>query len=333
MRTLTRIILRNMSPLHLGMGRDSYDTAASRLPSDSLSAALASVRAVQGRQDDIEEFLRSFTISSAFPYCGNEFFLPRPNGRLPIKVRGLQENEYRKDLKKLQYISSLLWHELIQGNPVEVEPSQLHGEFLIAEPTIDYKKPMIHVANQRVMVPRADDQDSVPFAFEWTFFLHGQLESGLYCLVDCEDSQRQELVDLFKSLGTFGIGSDRTVGGGLFDVEADIIEWPDTTGNATMILSNYIPQESEIEHLNLSSSCYSLQKRGGFMSGSSNENVRQLRRKTVYMFDTGSVFDTTQTIDGMIVNLAPEWNADHMHPVYRCGRPLCVTVNINADEK
>lgn len=333
MRKLTRIILRNMSPLHLGMGRDAYDTASSRLPSDSLSAALASVRAIQGKHEDIEEFLRSFSISSAFPYCGDEFFLPRPCGRLPIKVKGMEEKEFRKDLKKILYISSSVWNAMIKGDTIEIEPTQLHGEFLIAKPVADYKKPMTHVVNQRVMVPRADDQDAVPFTFEWTFFQHGITESGLYCIIDCDEGLRAELIELFKLLGSTGIGSDRTVGGGLFDVETDEIEWQEISGSATMLLSTYIPQESEIEHLNLTSSNYLLLKRGGFMSGSSNEKTRQLRRKTVYMFDTGSIFDTKHPIEGKIVNLAPEWNAEGMHPVYRCGRPLYVTVNIHNDEK
>lgn len=333
MRKLTRIILKNMSPLHLGMGRDAYDTASNRLPSDSLSAALASVRAMQGKHEDIEMFLQSFSISSAFPYCGSEFFLPSPCGRLPIKVKGLEEKEYRKDLKKIKYISSSLWHTMMKGDAIEIEPAQLHGEFLIEKPADEYKKPMTHVINQRVMVPRADDKDAIPFTFEWTFFLHGEIESGLYCIVDCEDSIRAELIDLFKSLGSIGIGSDRTVGGGLFDVEADEIELPEISGNATMLLSTYIPQESEMKHLNLTFSNYSLLKRGGFMAGSSNEKTRQLRRKTVYMFDTGSVFATTLPVEGKIVNLAPEWNAEGMHPVYRCGRPLCVTVKMHQDEK
>lgn len=333
MRKFTRIILKNMSPLHLGMGRDSYDISSSLLSSDTLSAALASVRAVQGRYEDIEDFLKSFTISSAFPYCGSEYFLPRPIGRLPIKVRGLQEKEYRKDLKKLKFISSAIWSSMMKGNVIEVEPSQIHGEFLIEEPDADYRKPMTHVVNQRVMVPRTEDHDAVPFMFDWTFFRHGDNESGLYCLIDSEEEQTTEIIELFKLLGSFGIGSDRTVGGGLFEVEVDDMEWKDIQGNTTMILSSYIPLESEIEHLKLTTSKYALLKRGGYMSGSSNEKIRQLRRKTVYMFETGSLFDTNVPLEGNIVNLAPEWNTDDMHPVYRCGRPLYLTVNIHTDEK
>lgn len=333
MAKLTRIILKNMSPLHLGRGRDSYDTASAALSSDMLSSALASVRALEGRHDDIEDFLSSFTISSAFPYYGKEFFLPRPNGRLTIMVKGQQEKEYRKSLKKLRYITTSLWREMMSGKPIEVMPSQIHREFLIAQPTEDYRRPMTHVVNQRVMVPRDDERDAVPFQFEWTFFQHGEQESGLYCLVDCQEDRKAELIELFKTLGTTGIGSDRTVGGGLFDVDVEEVEWKAVDGDSTMLLSTYIPREQEIESLNLPASNYSLLKRGGFMSGSSNENVRQLRRKTVYMFDAGSVFHTTQTLKGEIVNLAPQWNSNDMHPVYRSGRPLCITVNMNSHEE
>ncbi len=331
MAKLARIIFRNMTPLHLGKGRDTYDTASPLLSSDTLSAALASVRALEGKTDDMKEFLESFTISSAFPYCGKEFFLPRPQGRLSINVKGLTEKDYRKSLKKLRYISFPLWNKMMTGNTVEVLPSQIHGEFLIGESNDSYQQPMAHVVNQRVMVPRDNDRDAVPFMFEWTFFRHGENESGLYCLLDCQNNI-SELIELFKQLGTFGIGSDRTVGGGQFDVEAEEIEWHDINGNSTMLLSNYIPQEKEINLLNLQASNYSILKRGGFMSGSSNENIRQLRRKTVYMFETGSVFQTTHPLEGSIVNLAPQWNEEGTHPVYRSGRPFCVTVNLPNDE-
>ena len=333
MAKLTRIILRNMSPIHLGIGRDNYDTASPVLSSDTLSSALSSVRALEGRHDDIEEFLSSFTISSAFPYCGKEFFLPRPNGRLAIMVKGQQEKEYRKSLKKLRYISTSLWREIMAGKPIEVLPTQIHGEFLIEEPTADYKKPITHVVNQRVMVPRDDERDAVPFQFEWMFFQHGEKESGLYCFVDCEEDRKAELIELFKTLGAMGIGSDRTVGGGLFDVDVEEVEWQSIDGDSTMLLSTYIPQEQEIKYLDLPASDYSLLKRGGFMSGSSNEKVRHLRRKTVYMFDAGSVFHTVHPLKGEIVNLAPQWNSDDMHPVYRSGRPLCITVNMYGHEE
>lgn len=333
MMKFTRITFRNMSPLHLGKGRDSYDTASSVLSSDMLSAALASIRAMEGKSGDIMNFLHSFTISSAFPYCGKDFFLPRPNGRLNIVVKGMEEKDYRKKLKKLRYISTPLWHEMMKGKTLEVLPTQLHEEFLISTPEENYRSPMTHVVNQRVMVPREEGCDAVPFMYQWTFFQHGENESGLYCLVEANDERVEEIVNLFKELGSLGIGSDKTVGGGLFDVEVDKLEWQHPIGNVTMLLSTYIPQESELPFLNLPSSNYSILKRGGFMAGSANENIRHLRKKTIYMFDAGSVFPTNHSLEGTIVDLAPQWNTDDMHPVYRSGRPLYVTVNLNKNEE
>lgn len=328
MAELTRIIFRNMSPLHLGKGRDSYDVASPILPSDMLSSALASVRALEGRHTDLEEFLASFTISNAFPYHADEFFLPRPIGRLNISVQGQQEREYRKGLKKIQFISSAIWKELVSGKHITVHPAQIQGEFLIAEANPDYEKPMVHVANQRVMVPRDGLHDAVPFAFEWTFFRHGKKESGLYCLVQSEKDRTDEIIKLFKALGSLGIGADNTVGGGLFDIEVDETDIPSQEGNSTMLLSNYIPQEQEVHFLNLDTSLYSMTERGGYIAGSSNNRIKHLRRKTIYMFEAGSVFHTTQRLEGKIVNLAPQWNTGDMHAVYRSGKPLYVNVNL-----
>lgn len=333
MALLTRIKLKNMSPLHIGTGRDSYDISSPTLSSDVLSSALASVRVMMGKSNDINEFLRTFTISSAFPYDHDNYFLPRPNGRLNIRVKNLEESEYRKKLKKLRYISEPVWNRLAKGELVEIDQDQLYGEFLINNPVKDYKVPMTRISNQRVSVPRGDDHDATPFMFEWTFFRHGETESGLYCLIDCDRAVKDEIISLFQTLGTLGIGSDRTVGGGHFEIEVDEVESPHIEGNAILLLSTYIPQEDEIGELNLSNSNYSLIKRGGFMAGSSKENFRHLRKKTVYMFDTGSVFLTKNALKGTIVNLAPEWKESETHPVYRSGRPLYINIKMCGNEE
>lgn len=333
MTLLTRIKLKNMSPLHIGTGRDSYDMASPVLSSDVLSSALASVRVMMGNVDGIDEFLKTFTVSSAFPYDHDNDFLPRPNGRLNIRVKDLQESEYRKNLKKLRYISEPIWIKLAKGELVEIDPNQLHGEFLIAKPVKDYAVPMKRISNQRVLVPREDDKDATPFMFEWTFFRHGETESGLYCLLDCEKAAKDEIISLFQTLGTLGIGSDKTVGGGHFDIEVDEVETPQVEGNAVMLLSTYIPQEDEIGELNLNASYYSLIKRGGFIAGSSKEEFKHLRKKTVYMFDAGSVFLTNKQLKGTIVDLSPEWNENKVHPVYRSGRPLYINIKMYKNEE
>ena len=50
------------------------------------------------------------------------------------------------------------------------------------------------------------------------------------------------------------------------------------------------------------------------------------------MFNVGSVFASTQSIVGKVVDLKPEWNDDKMHPVFRSGKPFVVPKNINQNE-
>lgn len=330
---LTRIKLKNMTPLHLGKGKDSYDVSSPILQSDTLASALASVRAMTGKTDDVQDFLESFTISSAFPYDGDEFFFPRPSGRLNIIVEGLPEEKYRKKLKSLRFITADEWMRLIKGEQLEIHPNQLQGEFLISRhidsQTSPYSEPTMRIINQRVQVPREENKDSEPFMFEWTYFHHGERETGLYCLVQTDDDQRtEELKELFVRLGEQGVGSDRSVGGGHFDIEADTIELPTITdANATMLLSTYIPQKQELSQLDLSKASFSVFKRGGFLAGSTNESATHLRRKTVYMFDAGSVFPETAPLQGQVVDVTPEWKG--LHHVYRSGKPLGITIKIS----
>ena len=78
MPTYKIIKLKNLTPLHIGTGKENqYDFSAADLHSDTLSAALAALRAQQGQADDIETFLQSFSLSSAFPYWNDICFLPK----------------------------------------------------------------------------------------------------------------------------------------------------------------------------------------------------------------------------------------------------------------
>lgn len=325
---LTRIKFKNMAPLHLGMGRGNLVLVSPVLQSDSISSALASVRAMKGNVDDVKSFLERFTVSSAFPYDGDEYFLPRPIGRLNIKVNGMLEEEYRKKLKALRYVSSALWQSLIDGNQLQVEPGQLQGEFLIAkrDDYSQYTKPMTRVVSHRVQVPRNENRKSEPFMFSWTYFHHGERETGLYCLVDAlDDAIREEVIGLFKELGLSGIGTDRTVGGGHFDIAVDEIELsPAPQANATMLLSTFIPDKEDLEQLQFEQASYSVIKRGGFLAGTTYTQTRHLRRQTINMLDVGSVFPTTAVLRGRVEDVTPEWKG--IHRVYRSGKPLCITI-------
>ena len=121
------IKLTNLSPLHIGTGRENYDFSSSSLSSDAISAALASIRASLGRDSDINSFLSSFTISSAFPFVGSQYFLP--NLQRKINVSTADEEIYRKRLKKVKYIESSIWQKMVSGDTIAIEENQLQKEF------------------------------------------------------------------------------------------------------------------------------------------------------------------------------------------------------------
>lgn len=322
--------LKHLSPLHIGTGKENYDFSSSMLQSDTLSAALAAMRVQKGRVDDIEGFLKSFSISSAFPFWGDILFMPKPNGKISVNVMDMEEYSSMKKLKKVKFVEFDLWKCLLRGESVSVMSSQLKDSFLLSAKSVsEFVIPSKSQVNQRVSVPRNDGADADPFFFDWTYF---QENAGLFCILDAPDNMIEELLDLFKLLGENGLGTDKNVGGGKFEVDKevesvnfDIVESP----NASMILSLYIPTERELGQLNLPESKYELVLRGGYMAGSNEEDFKHLRKKSVYAFSVGSIFPTTAQLSGKIVDLKPSWNDERMHPVYRSGKPFFVPIKVN----
>lgn len=326
MSSFKLIKMTEMSPLHVGAGRDTYDVAAGLPASDALSAALAAMRVMRGDSADIDKWMGRFALSSAFPYAtidGKDvFFLPAPRGRLAVKVRDKKEEDYRKSLKKVLYIAVSVWQRLVGGETVEVEEGQLQGAFLLDAEPMQFAAPYERHTNTRVAVSRSD-KDANPFDFDWTYFRKG---AGLCCLVDCDDSVFGEVAELFAELGEQGFGCDRGVGGGHFHVETgEISITEDATGDKQLLLSNYIPAEGEMANVDLKTSTYQIIRRGGFIAGSEDDKIRHLRRNVVNMIACGSVLATAVKPEGKIVDLSPNAVA---HRVWRSGKPISVTARL-----
>ena len=326
MAAYTLIKLKEMSPLHVGTGKENYDFSASHLHSDTLSAALAAMKVRHDGDEGVKDFLDSFVISSAFPYMGDHFFLPRPLGKIEVEFYDCDEYISRKKLKSIKFIEQDLWKKLVAGEKVVVSISQLKNGFLLSNAK-DFKQPYKSAVHQRVTLPRADELDAEPFFFDWTFF---EKNAGLYCLTDATGSKLDDLMRLFELLGEYGIGTDKNVGGGKFVVEKQALEIPEMpNANAYMLLSLYIPTEKEILEIDLDNSKYELCQRGGYMAGSQENDFLHLRKKSVYMFGVGSVLISTVALEGKVVDLQPvDYNDRRMHPVYRSGKPFVVPVKL-----
>ena len=328
MADYTIIKLSNLSPMHIGTGRESYDFSASTLHSDTLTSALAAIKAQKGESSDLKGFLNSFKLSSAYPFYEDTLFLPTPLGKLNVRVNSMEEHLYRKALKKVRYAAVHIWQEIAKGECVELDYSQINGEFISDRP-IQISQSYV---NERVSISRSGQEDSDPFFFEWNYYSQC---AGLYVLTDAQGEELEDLVCLFKILGQQGIGTDKSVGGGKFDVEVSKNKLhfdKMSDANASLLLSLYIPLESELASIDLEKSTYNLVLRGGFIAGSQEDRFRHLKKKSIYMMDTGSVLVTTNALEGKVVDLRPNWNDEALHPVYRSGRAISIPIRIIGHE-
>lgn len=323
------IRLEHMSPMHIGCGRESLEFSLSELSSDSVNAALASMRAREGRISDLKNFIGSFLLSSTFPYWDNHYFLPIMAGERRLAIKGQEEFEHRKTLKKLRYAEYPLWKKLIAAEKCTIEMDQIQeGAYLFADSKTDavFTSLSKDCVSERVSVPKDGVSESIPFFFEWKYF---DRKAGLYVLTDARGPLLEELMSLFTKLGEEGIGTDRGVGGGKFEVslgeEPLHLDEPEGA-DGVMILSTLIPTRDDLSHADLSNSRYSIVRRFGYMAGSSVEEFRHLRRKSIFMFGTGSVFSSKKHFEGKVVELTPDWNSSGMHPVFRSGKPLCCSI-------
>ena len=142
-------------------------------------------------------------------------------------------------------------------------------------------------------------------------------------------SSDEDILALFKQLGEVGLGTDKNIGGGKFEIEVAQLSISEVnTANAIMLLSLFIPTEKELPRLNLPNSRYELLQRGGYIAGSQDVMFRHLRKKSVYMFNIGSVFSTTIPIRGRVIDLRPDWQDKQLHPVFRSGKPFVVPIKM-----
>ena len=314
------------SPLHIGRGLgEAYDTAEKTLHSDTISGALTSVFCTLHPGEDPLKFIKSYRVSSAFPCINDHLFLPRPLIKIDLSLSGEDEYLQKKRLKKIEYVELPLWQKLVSGVKIEVSENNLSsgGRFLFKEEGKG-GEPFKDDLQQRVSVSR-EGGDSKPYFVDRRYFAEN---AGLYFLLDTDDLNVGLLKEILEHLKDIGLGTDKSVGNGQFcyKISEMDLEMPDNFPRQ-MLISTACPQKNEISEEMLKRSSYLLTLRGGFIAGTSMNQFRHLRKKSVYMFLEGSVFPFGD-FNGKIENVRPEWNDNLLHPVYRDGRAFFVPVNI-----
>lgn len=330
MTPIEAIRLRFITPLHIGRGMDAdMSRSDTLLHSDTLKSALyATGHSLFSSWRDPDYYFNGFSISSCFPYADGEYFLPRPHLRADFSFTHLQEDESgaAKAYKRISYLSLPQFREVLAGMPVKMNRDQLtrDGEFVFSGPA---KRPRVFSSEvqQRVLVPRAGQGDSEPYYVDRLYF---EEDCGFYFLASfSNDKLRSEVLQALALLGEKGIGTDKSVGNGLFyfnEREVEKIQLGSAKfSGRQMALGLYLPAPAEVEQTNWDAGSWNLLKRGGYMGGSSDMDLYTLRRKSVYMFTEGSVFHSQTPLHGKYLDLKPEWNGP-IHPVWRDGQPLFI---------
>jgi CRISPR-associated protein Csm4 len=330
------------APLHLHNERADYAESLTRLHSDKIYAALMQMTGLFGFKTpiiDLESGTTTFTISSAFPYTtvGEQmvYFLPKPFKRFhrPAQTQALWEKR-EKDLKNIEWIDLQLYSKhLADAKGLEVQLEWLQEtckSYMSVHPLKSFLKSQLE---PKVRISRVGE-DSEPYYLERLFFQQG---SGLYVIFKGSATDFEVFCKWMKLLGQEGIGTDRSIGNGLFTIQREenasvlaafrsIFE---VKSDHSVNLSLYLPKSSlDLEaQLDSAHAGYTLLKRGGWIT---TEGMNTLRKRGSYFFAEGSVFKLnaaqTHYCMGNTINLAPE--VVQTRKIWRMGKALFAPIKM-----
>lgn len=315
MRYIIKLLFKN--GLHIGADLHSENTESVSLMihSDTIFSAIANQwvtlppkienkaipqikKIIEGLNSDSQPFL----LSSAFPFVGEEYYLPTPVSSEPI---------FQKELKDIPYLELDDFTDIVQGRFKDRE----------------FKDPVENIVsyftNPRVTIDRMTASSNIYFSGGTNYNRYG----GLYFILDIRDEDiKTPLFASIRLLEDSGIGGDRSVGYGSFSMKKKGIDsdprweklWEENGGdkNVYCSLSLCYPRDPEEAKNALS---YQLVPRKGWIF--SNSSLVQLKRRECRMFGEGSLFKGF--INGKMADVTPR-EYKEIHNVYRYGLPMLV---------
>lgn len=317
--SLQIVRLKFRQPLHLSRGKlNTYESSEHILHSDTLQASLFVCALQLYDEATALDFQEKVVVSSAFPFISDEFWLPRP-----LHLRFDDNPDIRKELKKVRYLKKVHFEQVLCGENLDNTDLLDEKGYAI--------QPQIWEANvtQRVLIDRVN-ASSTPFYLEKLYPVNRHDDRGLFVLLKNDGFDESKLKSLFRLLGDNGIGLQRSLGNGTFDIEnLEIENFPivqPESGSAWINLSLYRPKdEVEVGKIQLAHSHYLLLKRGGWLSSPYDTRHMRLRKKAILMFLEGSVLvcDGGEP-KGKIEEIQPNWKG--LHPVFRDGRGIFLPI-------
>ncbi|AXJ02440.1 CRISPR type III-A/MTUBE-associated RAMP protein Csm4 [Cyclonatronum proteinivorum] len=287
------VFLKPLAPFHLQTGGLSHESTDVFPRADTLSAALTYLWFRQYGEVPGFPHELPFRISSCFPVVvdeqGNQIQLyPKPLG-----VSIDPSSTDHKMFKSIDWIDEVLFEKWrIAGKDFMDIPSDANdkrlafgGKVLLAEPrSFAADKLYDQLARTRVVLDRVT-QASVPFHYVQTHFSASTLFS-IHIQVDA--AHKDTFMALLRLLGDEGIGADRTVGMGQFEVLPEVIEREYTEKEPVSKWFNLgiFNPGGQVGAIQWEDSVYSIVNRSGWVSGTS------LRRSPVIAVGESALLKT-----------------------------------------
>jgi CRISPR-associated protein Csm4 len=281
------------TPLHLCAASEGYEKTYHYLHSDTLfSAVLANwFHFYSDNQDDLIKNL-SFSISSAFPFHKEDYYFPKPFFELSLIFENMDE-KIAKKLRKVKFFEKGLFEKVIKNEAVDIRNVHFSQSGDLASLKSSVSDFFIEREISRNLIDRVTGATEIFYFSEIVF----KKNSGLFFLADFNDEIiKKKFTAVLRFLGDEGIGSDRHVGKGLFEVEIKndfTLNQPESS-DSILNLSLYCPTPREIENKLLDGSAYDIIKRSGWITA---PGYGSLRKKSFNMFLEGSVFSCLKKED------------------------------------
>jgi CRISPR-associated protein Csm4 len=288
------IKLKFTSPFHLNPPRDSLEKTETVIQSDMLVSALAVCHIKLYGDFCTDFFSQKLRVSSLFPFHDKSLFFPVP---LFDFWEGKADRERLKKLGKLKYLEASLWRKVIAGERLkekQVYPSGMFG--------VDSEEKAEEISQffseeelQRLWVGRD------PFHFSQVRLAE---KGGLFFLYHVDPEIETQFKASLRLLADEGLGSDRTVGKGLFEIQEEKTDFQlppvDSSASHILSLSFFIPSDKDFKDIRFDDSYYLLQHKRGWYN---THRVLSLKKKGIFGFAEGSVFKSDQMPTGKKVTL------------------------------
>ncbi len=329
--------LKFLTPVHFGTNRPGFEDIDNVLHSDTLFSAIVNTW-MRFYPEDLMKFFPEnseneinfsyFKLSSAFPFYEDLLFFPKPYIK-PNFVNDDTDPRTVKKWKKVEFVDEDIFRKILNNETIDFQGDEgiIDQKFLTIKKVKNNGKVYSTFDVPRIVKDRISQQ-TTPFTFTRMEF---DEKAGLFFLADFQNNEwEKKFRTILNLLGDYGIGGDRTIGHGQFEVsiikdfETENMEQTDAFVN----LSLFHPGKEEISTILQKSSYQLIERKGWIYSGKS----KPLRRKSVRMFREGSVFSGAFGYYGNVVKVLEKNPALKLeHDVFRYGIALTLPARIGGE--